>query len=231
MTAAARRHPLNRETIFDVALSIVDSDGADRLTMRRLGERLGVDPMAVYHHVPNKLGVLDGIVERIWSGVELPAASPGEGWTDVLYETFQAFRRRLLQHPRAVPIVGSRPFRTPQLLQLIEQMLERLATAGLAGKDAMQLIDCLSGFTIGKVLAETSGMFEDDPEQITGDLSAESHPHLARTLAEGYVLAPDEEFALGLQAMLAGWQGLPQPEEGPLAKRRRVAFARGAQPL
>ncbi|GAB3995459.1 hypothetical protein GCM10029992_12750 [Glycomyces albus] len=66
------RPPLTRKRIIEAAVAIVDESGVERLTMRTLGERLGVDPMAVYHHLPNKAAVLDGVVEHMWAGSNCP---------------------------------------------------------------------------------------------------------------------------------------------------------------
>ncbi|MBD3943801.1 TetR/AcrR family transcriptional regulator C-terminal domain-containing protein [Microbacterium sp. NEAU-LLC] len=214
MTPPAHRPALTRAQIFTAALALVDADGAERLTMRRLGERLGVDPMAVYHHVPNKTAVLDGIIEHVWQGVELPVATPGEKWQDVVCDIFRAFRARLRQHPRAVAIVGTRPSATPAMLRLIDETLGRLHGTGLGdseldGKDAMELIDCLSAFTIGKVLAETGHEVDGGAERVSAAMATvtpETHPHLVRTMAAGYELAPDEEFERGLRALVAGWR-------------------------
>ncbi|MGC3954354.1 MAG: TetR/AcrR family transcriptional regulator C-terminal domain-containing protein [Propionicimonas sp.] len=207
--AGSARHPVTRERIIEVALAIVDEDGAEGLTMRRLGQRLGVDPMTVYHHLPNKAAVLDGIVEHLWDGVELPPPAPGEGWQEVMVGVFTAFRARLLQHPRAAAIIGTRPSTTPALFRLIEVCLRRLEDAGLSGSDAMQLIDCLSAFTIGKVLAETSEVAGGHSESISvalGSLTPDSHPTLLGALAAGYRFAPEEEFGRGLRALVGGWR-------------------------
>lgn len=210
MTAkATHRVPLAREQIIERALAIVDSDGAESLTMRRLGQALGVDPMAVYHHLPNKAAVLDGIVELLWDGVRLPPTKPDERWQEVLAGVFTAFRARLLEHPRAVAILGARPSVTPALFRLVEAILQRLEAAGLTGNDAMQLIDCLSGFTIGKVLAETSDLTGGHAEHVGAaltSLTTQTHPTLLRALAEGYGFAPEEEFSRGLHALIDGWR-------------------------
>lgn len=189
-------------------MAIVDADGAEGLTMRRLGERLGVDPMTVYHHLPNKAAVLDGIVEWLWDGVELPPASPTESWQEVVIGVFAAFRERLLAHPRAVAIIGTRPSTTPALFRLIEGCLQRLEAAGLAGSEAMPLIDCLSAFTIGKVLAETSDVAGGHSESIAAalvSLTPQSHPTLLNALAGGYSFTPEAEFRRGLRALVTGW--------------------------
>ena len=209
MTAGTtHRVPLTREHIVEAALAIVDTDGAESLTMRKLGQRLGVDPMAVYHHLPNKAAVLDGIVDHLWDGVRLGSATPGETWQAVLVEVFTAFRIRLLQHPRAVAIIGTRPSVTPAMFRLVEAILQRLEAAGLSGSDAMQLIDCLSGFTIGKVLAETSDVTGGHAEHVSAALASltpQTHPTLLRALAGGYGFAPEEEFHKGLRALIEGW--------------------------
>lgn len=202
------RPPLTRERIVGSALSIVDESGVERLTMRRLGERLGVDPMAVYHHVPNKAAVLDGIVEQLWCGVELPPPADGDSWQIVIGEVFRAFRRRLLAHPRAASVVGTRPAVTPAMLALVDGVLARLRGAGFAGQDAMVLIDCLAGYTIGKVLAETSAALGDETGPVAAALATvtpQTHPHLVREIADGYTLAPDEQFERGLTALIGGW--------------------------
>lgn len=207
-SVARERAPLSRERIVAVALGCIDADGVDALSMRRLGQRLGVDPMAVYHHVPNKAALFDAIVEHLWSGVRLPAQRPDESWQEVLEEVFAAFRLRLLEHPRAVVLVGTRPSVTPTMLRLVNDTLGRLASAGLSGPDAMQLIDCLSGYTVGKVLAEISEPLGGVSTTVAAALSAvtpDTHPHLVATMAAGYDFAPGEEFDRGLRALIAGW--------------------------
>lgn len=205
---ATDRLPLTRERIVAAALASIDVHGVDQLSMRKLGQVLKVDPMAVYHHIPNKAALFDAIVEYIWAGVELPARGPGERWQGVLHAAFSALRDRLRQHPRAVVLVGTRPSVTPASLRLIDATLGRLSAAGLPGKDAMQLIDCLSGYTISKVLAETGealGGASDVVGRALAGVTPQSHPHFAAVLP-GYGFAPDEEFDAGLRALIAGWQ-------------------------
>lgn len=208
-TPSAHRPGLSRERIIAAALELVDEAGAEQLSMRQLGRRLGVDPMAIYHHLPNKAAVLDGIVEALWGGLELPAAEPGESWRAVLSQIFTALRERLLSHPRAVVVVGSRPLVTPASLRLVDEALARLAAAGLPGAGAMPLLDCLSAFTVGKTLAEVAaplGRPGSSAASAVTTISPQSHPHIAATLAGGYAYAPTEQFRSGLAALIDGWQ-------------------------
>ena len=70
------KEPLSRERIVETALALVDAEGIDALSMRRLGAELGVDPMAIYYYVPNKATLLDAIVEAVMSEIDLSCPSP-----------------------------------------------------------------------------------------------------------------------------------------------------------
>ncbi len=202
------REPLTRDLIISTALALIDADGPDKLSMRRLGQTLGVDPMAVYYYLPNKAALYDGIVEHLWGAVTLPPSVTGETWQGLLTALFTEFRAVLLKHPRAVVIVGTRPSVTAPLLRLIDVTLGRLGAAGLSGPDAMQLIDCLSGYTIGKVMAEVGeslGGLADTVATAMAEVTPQTHPNLVAVMASGYVLAPDEEFDRGLRALITGW--------------------------
>ena len=203
--------PLTRERIIATALTLIDADGVDRLSMRALGKRLGVDPMAVYYHVPNKAALFDGIVEHLWAGVVLPQ-EPAPSWQSLLHNLFSSFRERLLQHPRAVVLVGTRPSTSVAMLRLVDDTLGRLDDVGLAGRTAMQLLDCLAGFTVGKVLAEIAeplGGPADTVATAMSGITPDSHPNLVAALASGYTFDPAEEFDRGLRALLTGWTAGP----------------------
>ena len=202
------RPALSREFILRTALRIVDDEGPDKLTMRHLGAVLGVDPMAVYHYLPNKAALFDGIVETIWSFIG-PASIPTEGgWRQRVAGAMHSFRDVLRQHPRAVAILGTRPIATPELLTSLDRLLGTLVQAGMpAGEDAADLLQALVVYTIGQVLAEvgepiggaSAGTLD---ERITPD----THPHLAAILAgANWTYDPDRQYDRGLSALLSGW--------------------------
>lgn len=212
MPSPPRRTPLTRADIVATALEIIDTDGVDALTMRRLGQRLSVDPMAVYYHLPNKAAVLEGVLDHLWAGVRMPPPAAGETWPDLLFGLFSSLRDQLRAHPGAVAILGSRPATTVAQLALMERTVQRLGEAGLPAGEAMPLLDCLSGFTIGKLLAETTLTRPGGQEQIAAALASVSpttHPHLIGALMQGYDVAPDAQFDRGLRALITGWAHLP----------------------
>jgi TetR/AcrR family transcriptional regulator, tetracycline repressor protein len=206
------RPALTREYILRTALALIDRDGVAAFSMRRLGAELGVDPMAIYHYLPNKAVLFDGIVERIWAEVPLDTAPPGRPWTEQAATAMRQFRAALRAHPRAVPIVGTHPAVTPTMLDLLDHALGQLTGAGLAAADAIDLLNCLAAYTIGHVLAELGepvGGQDTPPETVYAALTLQTHPHLVAAFAGGYGYQPDQQFERGLTALIAGWADQP----------------------
>ena len=103
---------LSKERILEAALTFIEEHGLPRLTMRRLGEQLGVEAMALYRYVPSKEELLDAVVESLVAGVradEVVLDAPQDGWQDFLQRLAHGVRRMALTHPKAFPLVASRP--------------------------------------------------------------------------------------------------------------------------
>jgi TetR/AcrR family transcriptional regulator, tetracycline repressor protein len=143
---------LSREAILTSALRIVDERGLEGLTMRRLGANLGVDPMAIYHHVPDKAALFDGLVERVFSMVAMP--KPTGRWSDDVRATAQAVRRTFLAHPHAIPLLGTRPPVTESAFDVFEAVSGFLLDAGFTAQQAADGVDCAARVVIGHTLAE-----------------------------------------------------------------------------
>ena len=204
---SAGRPALDRVQIVDAAVALIDRDGLDAFSMRKLGAELGVDPMSVYYHVPNKAALFDALVDWVWTRVDPQPPAPDASWRAIAAGIFVALRAELLAHPRLVPILGSRPVASPHMLDLTDRTLGWMDAAGLPPASGMQLLDCLMAFTVGKVLAEVRGGGDDsdDPGAVFSTLSPQTHPWLMGALMGGYGWQPDEEFTRGLDALLAGW--------------------------
>jgi len=202
------RPALSRDYILRTALALIDRDGVEALSMRKLGAEMGVDPMAIYHYLPNKAAVLDGVVEIMWSEVQPLTSDPGVPWREQALAAFRTFRATLPAHPRAVTIAGTHPAVSPGMLQLLDRSLGWLTEAGLGPAEALDLINCLALFTMGHVLAEVGepvGGEATPPGAVYASLSPEDYPHLVAAFASGYDYHPDEQFEAGITAILAGW--------------------------
>ncbi len=186
---AGSRARLSRERVVAAALAVVDRDGLDGLTMRTLGHVLGVDPMAVYHWFPNKLAILQGVVEAILG--EIPTdADPRGSWQEWVRVVARDYRRVLLAHPNALPIVSTQPVLTPAGLRVVEVACRPLVAAGFRPTDALALVNDVAAVVIGSVLVQagvTPGTEPITDEQIRrtyGSLDQAEFPLVAQAMRE-----------------------------------------------
>lgn len=142
MTARRRSRPLTRDEILDTALRIVDDEGLDALTMRRLADALNVEAMSLYHHVPNKEALLDWTLERMRGEMRLPEPMP-DGWAEVLETILTEYRRVLAAHPNLLPLAARRTERAGT------SGLQYLLSKGMSQEDAVALYQSLVAFTLG----------------------------------------------------------------------------------
>lgn len=126
----ALRPRLERRQILSAALALVDREGLDALSLRRLGTEVGVDPMAIYRHVEGKEGLYDGLAELLWEEVERP--EPGDDPNAALRRLARSLRHLFRRHPAAAPLV-LRCARLPRSeLELFRDYLDALTAGGLA---------------------------------------------------------------------------------------------------
>jgi AcrR family transcriptional regulator len=198
---------LTKDLILSCALEIIDRDGIDGLTMRRLGKTLGRDPMALYRHAPNKAALLDGVTEIVLE--QLVVDTEDGDWTSRLRAVARSFRRLALDHPHVVPLLVTRPLSTPLglrplgTLRPLENILGLLTRAGFTGTDALHVYRALFGFLHGHVLNELQELVERPDE--TDDL-----------LRLGLHRLPIGEFPLvrSLAPVLASYDGAAELERG-----------------
>ena len=198
---------LTREIVLSAALEIIDSNGVDGLTMRRLGQALGRDPMALYRYAANKNALLDGVVELVMGQARLDPADPD--WAGQLRTFARDFRDIAIAHPHVVPLIVTRPLATPLALRPLgtlrplENTLELLTRAGFSDVEALHVYRSFQGLLFGHVLNELQELV-DNPEE-TDDL-----------LRLGLHRLPIAEFPLlrGLATALTNYDGAAELEEG-----------------
>jgi TetR/AcrR family transcriptional regulator, tetracycline repressor protein len=198
---------ISRAEVLDAAMQIVDEDGLERLTMRRLGERLGVDPMAVYGHVPDKSALVDALVERVLSSVEVP---PKTGdWAADLRAVVRAARVTLLRHRGLIALLGTRPPITEPAFALPELIVSVLLDAGFPEELAADGFDCAGRLLVGHTLAESARPPGEDVDggerehvEAQQALPAERFPGLARVQRAGVGHDPDRLFELALDGLV-----------------------------
>ena len=192
-TEPAARSRLTPDRIERAALAIVDRDGVAALSMRRLGAELGVEAMSLYYHVPGKPALLDRVAARVVGEIRLEKP-PEAGWRQALAALGHALRATLLAHPRAVPLLATRPLDPETGLRLVGPLMGPLLAAGFDDERALLAIQSVAVFTIGHALAETGAASPDEPaEDAWSDLDQ-----------GGSAAYYDRWFQLGLDALVRG---------------------------
>lgn len=165
---------LDRKRIVGEAVALLDADGLDGVTLRKLAQRLGVQAPTLYWHLPNKAALVTALAEEILEQ-EFPAAAlvppgPDQGWQDWLSGLAQRLRRALLAHPDGARVVSASHL-SPKMAALSELAMSTLVARGLPLHRARLLVLTVEHFTIGHVLAEQAP--PPDQEEAKGfDLAA-----------------------------------------------------------
>jgi len=207
----ADRIPLSRERIITAAVAIVDAQGLEALSMRKLGASLGVEAMSLYNHVTNKDDVLDGVLDHVLREVPLP--DPALAWDDQLWVLGRGFRDAGLAHPGVLPMFGARAIRTLEAHAPLEAAFGILRDAGLDGDAALDAFLSLSSFVLGFVLIDMGGMRQVAAGQAfdlsdLAELAADNHPRLVElgdALRNG---DSTREFERGFTMLLDGLRRL-----------------------
>src|ERR1700716_3465545 len=163
---AKRRAALTRERIRRAAICLADRDGIESLSMRKLGEVLGVEAMSLYNHVRNKVDMLDGMVDVVFSEIELPAN--GVDWQMAMRKRAISTRQALLRHPWAIGLMESRATPGPATLRHHDAVLGRLPKGRLSIDMAAHAYSILDGYIYGFTLTELTLPFtnSDGPARV-----------------------------------------------------------------
>jgi len=201
--------PLSREQVLRAGMALADERGLDALTMRKLGERLGVEAMSLYNHVANKVDLLDGMVDLVFAELDLP--DPGADWRSAMRDRSVSARAALRRHPWATGLMESRASPGPANLRHHDAVLGSLRAGGFSVPMAAHAYSLLDSYVYGFCLQETGLPFDaaDDMEEVVeailGGMPEDEYPHL-RELTVEHVLQPGydygDEFAFGLDLVL-----------------------------
>ena len=226
--AAARRNnsQLSRSMILQAALAIIDRDGVDGLSMRRLSDAVGRDPVMLYRHLPNKAALLDGVAEIVLAQLAVDTADPD--WAGRLRIVAHDFRQLALAHPNVVPLLVTRPLATPLgqrppgMLRPLEDVLTLLTSVGFNGDDALHIYRVLFAYLHGHILNELQEIVER-PEETDHVLRLGLHRLAITEFPQLRALAPAlacydgaAELDRGLDLLLPGLSAaLTQPDGSP----------------
>jgi AcrR family transcriptional regulator len=216
--AAVRRTPLSRDQVLRAAVALADEGGIGALSMRKLGEAVGVEAMSLYNHVASKGDLLDGMVDIVFSEIGLPAGDVG--WKAAMRQRAVSVREALTRHRWAIGLMESRRSPGPATLRHHDAVLGCLRQAGFPVELTAHAYSLLDSYIYGFALQEASLPFdsaEEAPEvaqEIAGQLPADAYPHLTE-LAVRHVLQPGyrygDEFEIGLDLILGALERAAGP--------------------
>jgi len=186
---------LSRDSIVAAALALLDREGAEALTMRRLGGELGVEAMSLYRHVADRSALLDALATRLATEIE---PFPGEeDWADALRTFAGELRSLARRHPAAFALVGTRVLGTPSELRPIEDVLASLRRGGFTPARAIFAYRLVASYARGYALSEIAGFAIEAP----GDVPLPTVRSLGRRLAG----EPTEaNFRAGVETIVTG---------------------------
>lgn len=206
----AARDPLTRDRILRAGLALADEHGLEWLSMRKLGQALGVEAMSLYHHVANKDDLVDGMIDLVFAEIEFPRDAD---WQTAMRTRAVSVREALGRHRWANGLMESRSTPGPANLRHHDQVIGCLRRAGFPMASVAHAYSLLDSYIYGFAMSDRALPFES-PEQVAelaqailGRFPVDEYPNLAEFVS-GHVLTPDydygKEFAFGLDLLLDG---------------------------
>lgn len=204
----AERAGISREQILDAALAVADRSGIEALSMRKVGAELGVEAMTLYHYLPNKDALLDGMVEQVVSQADTSFA--GASWRNALTGYAHALRAALLRHPGALPVMATRPAVTPATLHTVERGLALLCAAGFELGRALDCLNALTLFVVAHTAWEAHSAANTDfggpgSAQHLKDLDSREFPLITEAARTSSDVSDQDRFEFATTAMISGF--------------------------
>src|SRR5438309_6430213 len=204
--------PLSKDRVLRASVDLADREGMEALSMRRLGQELGVEAMSLYNHVRNKEELLNGMVDIVFSEIDLPAADAD--WSTAMRERAVSARQALKRHPWALGLMESRAQPGPATLRHHDAVLRNLRESGFSIEAAAHAYSLLDSYIYGFTLNEQSLPFDNSPTKIAEvagnimrEMPAGEYPYLTEMAVE-HAMKPGynygNEFEFGLNLIVSG---------------------------
>ncbi|MDH6125349.1 AcrR family transcriptional regulator [Kitasatospora sp. GP82] len=203
MMARPRTPLLSRDRIVTTALALIDTEGLEGLSTRRLATELSVSGPSLYNHFATKDDLLDAVVDTVMGEVDLGMFEGQEApeWRTALRDWARSYRAALAAHPNIVPVLAQGPGRRPNALRLADAVFGCLVDAGWPRGQATRIGALMRYFITGSALGSFAAGFPEDAQ-----VYAAEYPHLgeAHLLAEHRRSIDEGAFETGLEALLDG---------------------------
>ena len=204
-----KKRSLSKEKICIAALEVINAEGLEGLSMRRLALQLNVEAASLYNHVKSKPVLLDLIQESIFKA--LPTPKEQYNWQKYLWELAHSMRKGLLKFPNVVPLFATRPSVTSSALEETEKAFSILRTAGFKYSDVIFAYQSLCVFVLGHLQAEVGhvpGAKDECEPSFSNLLDAKKMPHLIKAYSQSGGKNYDGWFNFGITTIIAGLENI-----------------------
>lgn len=202
--ARPRKPLLSRDRIVEAAGALVDAEGLEAVSTRRLAAALGVSGPSLYNHFRTKDEILDAVADAVSARVDLSMfdAEDGRGWRLALHDWAHSYRDALSDHPNIVPVLARGPGRRPAGLRVADAVFGAMTEAGWPPAHATRIGALMRYFILGSAVGSFAGGFVDD----RAAYDPSDYPHLgqAHLLAQRQHEVDEGAFETGLAALLDG---------------------------
>ncbi|UYQ61281.1 TetR/AcrR family transcriptional regulator [Streptomyces peucetius] len=202
--ARPRKPLLSRDRIVETASALVDAEGLDAVSTRRLAAELGVSGPSLYNHFRNKDEILDAVADAVSARVDLSMFDEDDGrdWRTALHDWAVSYRAALSAHPNTVPVLARGPGRRPAGLKVADAVFGAMVRSGWPPAHATRIGALMRYFITGSALGSFARGFVDD----AAAYDPADYPHLgqAHLLAERQEQIDEGAFETGLRALLDG---------------------------
>ncbi len=205
MTKPARKSrakpvELSHAAIGDAALALIDRDGLDAFSIRKLGAKLGCEGMALYWYYRSKDALLDAVVERLMATAAATLEKQPRDWVAALRAVATSYRRIAHDHPNAFPLLATRRFSSEGTYQFLERLFELARAQGLDDKTTARYYRIVSSYCNGFALSELAA--PRGPQDPQSAALRRKFPHVTAVSAWLEAEHLDEIFAFGLEVQL-----------------------------
>ncbi|GAA2376853.1 TetR/AcrR family transcriptional regulator [Nonomuraea africana] len=223
---------LSRAQIVSEAIQLLDAEGIEALSMRRLGTRLGAAATSLYRHVANKDELIELVVDEVYGEVRVPPADDPAGWRQAVGDCARSMRSTILRHPWLTAVLGQvgLVYLGPNMMRTSDRLLAIVRSAGFGAGEADQAISAVVAYVIGMSTSEAaflsllsrSGYSEQEwVEKLwpAAEAAVQEHPQLREEYAaqrgKDQQQAREENFVYGLERILDGLESRLRAVGGP----------------
>lgn len=199
------RQRLTRSTVAAATLELIDEVGLEQFTMRKLGLRMGVDPMAAYRHFRNQEDLFDAVADQMFAELNPENLPWNRGWRALAEAYSLRLRDVLLSHPRAVTVFATRPVRSKASIDTGVRMIETFVISGFTPAEGLRIARTLRELTIGHALSLATVQLGSQSRSGKPDPGSPGYNLLARAADTAGI---DDHFEIAISAMLEGFEHL-----------------------